>query len=101
MLLQVHNFRVARYPPAIRGKLYAAQQKPMRTAEPCRGCGPNRKHDARGSSFKLIEFVVGTKLFHGEKSRQTSGDFIREEYLRKNGAIAFSRMLKRRQMRLR
>ena len=49
----------------------------------------------------MIEFLVGTKLSYEEKSRQTAGDFIRDEYLRKNGAIAFSGMLKQRQMRLR
>jgi hypothetical protein len=33
------NFRVARHPPAIRGKLQTAQQKPPRPGKACRGSG--------------------------------------------------------------
>jgi hypothetical protein len=64
--------------------------------------GRNRWHHARGSSFKLDRVFGRDKALPETKiALQTSGDFISEEYLRETRAIAFSQMMKRRQMQLR
>jgi hypothetical protein len=68
----IGKVRFTRYPPAIGGKLQAAQRKPLRAAKAFHGCGlklvvtAGTTHAARVSNW--IEFLVGTKLFHAEKS---------------------------------
>ena len=65
------------------------QQKPTRKAKPCGGCGPNRKHDARGSSFKLDRVLVGTKLFRGQNRASDFRRFHQGRVLRKTGLLLF------------